>query len=83
MSALHLIGLLVALALAVYLVWALFQARGLLMTANLVLQCAIYVVVLLALAKPLGEFMARVLRASAIPHARARLARAAHLQARA
>jgi K+-transporting ATPase ATPase A chain len=29
--------------------------------ANLLLQCVLYVVVLLALAKPLGEFMARVL----------------------
>jgi K+-transporting ATPase ATPase A chain len=29
--------------------------------ANLFLQCALYIVVLLALAKPLGEFMARVL----------------------
>ena len=31
------------------------------MIANLFLQCALYLVVLLALAKPLGEFMARVL----------------------
>jgi K+-transporting ATPase ATPase A chain len=31
------------------------------MTANLLIQCAAYVLVLLALAKPLGEFMARVL----------------------
>jgi K+-transporting ATPase ATPase A chain len=30
------------------------------MTSNLVVQCALYVIVLLALAKPLGEFMARV-----------------------
>ncbi|MGZ8211959.1 MAG: potassium-transporting ATPase subunit KdpA [Burkholderiales bacterium] len=30
------------------------------MTSNLVIQCALYVTVLLALAKPLGEFMARV-----------------------
>ena len=30
------------------------------MTTNVVIQCVIYVVVLLALAKPLGEFMARV-----------------------
>jgi K+-transporting ATPase ATPase A chain len=29
--------------------------------ANLLIQCALYIVVLLALAKPLGEFMARVL----------------------
>ena len=32
------------------------------MTANLVIQGALYMVVLLALAKPLGEFMARVLK---------------------
>ena len=31
------------------------------MTANLVIQCVFYVAVLVALAKPLGEFMARVL----------------------
>jgi K+-transporting ATPase ATPase A chain len=31
------------------------------MTGNLVLQCVLYLAVLLALAKPLGEFMARVL----------------------
>jgi potassium-transporting ATPase potassium-binding subunit len=30
------------------------------MTTNLLVQCVLYVVVLLALAKPLGEFMARV-----------------------
>ncbi len=30
------------------------------MTTNLLIQCVLYVVVLLALAKPLGEFMARV-----------------------
>ncbi len=31
------------------------------MTANLVIQCVFYIAVLVALAKPLGEFMARVL----------------------
>jgi K+-transporting ATPase ATPase A chain len=31
------------------------------MAANLLIQCAVYVAVLVALAKPLGEFMARVL----------------------
>jgi K+-transporting ATPase ATPase A chain len=31
------------------------------MAANLLLQCALYIAVLVALAKPLGEFMARVL----------------------
>ena len=31
------------------------------MTSNLLIQCVLYIVVLLALAKPLGEFIARVL----------------------
>src|SRR5215831_13761117 len=35
--------------------------RGLLMTSNLLIQCGVYLVVLLVLAKPLGEFFARVL----------------------
>ena len=48
------------------------------MTSNLLIQCAFYLVVLLALAKPLGEFFARVLAGEAhLPAAGARLARAA------
>lgn len=30
------------------------------MISNILIQCGLYIVVLLALAKPLGEFMARV-----------------------
>jgi K+-transporting ATPase ATPase A chain len=36
------------------------QAGGLFVTTNLIVQFVLYVVVLLALAKPLGEFMAKV-----------------------
>ena len=61
MSGLYLIGLVVALALAVYFDLGAVPPGGLLVIANILIQLGLYLVVLLALAKPLGEFMARVL----------------------
>ncbi len=60
MTGLYLVGGIVALGLMVYLVIALLEAGDLLMTANGIFQLVFYVVVLVALAKPLGGFMAKV-----------------------
>ena len=50
------------------------------MTSNILIQCAFYLVALLALAKPLGEFFARVLAGEpTFLRAGARLAGTAHL----
>ncbi len=61
-SALYWFGLVIALLLAVYLFVALFKPEKFssTMLANGYLQLAFYLVVLTALAKPLGGYMARV-----------------------
>ena len=60
MPILYVIGGLVSIGLLVYLVVALLKPEVFSMTANGVFQLVLYVVVLLALAKPLGAYMARV-----------------------
>jgi K+-transporting ATPase ATPase A chain len=60
MPLLYVVGGLVSLGLLVYLVVRAAQAGDLLVTASGVLQLVLYLVVLLALAKPLGAYMARV-----------------------
>ena len=60
MTLLYVIGGVISVGLLVYLFVALLTPETLLMTANGFFQIALYVVVLTALAKPLGSYMARV-----------------------
>ena len=60
MSGLYVLGGIVAVGLLIYLVIALAETGGLLMTANGILQFVVFFGVLLVIVKPLGVYMARV-----------------------
>ena len=60
MSAGDAFGLAISLLILVYLVYALFRGENLLVGGQGIAQIVVYAVVLIALAYPLGMYMARV-----------------------